>query len=84
MPGLFYTAPLLKIQGLGYRNVEKDTVLMVRKDSRDEFYDVEFFGGQGGAEQVFHLSNSEWYQIAPLLEESLPRGMRKRSQRKVE
>lgn len=79
MPGLFYVTAMYKVQGIGGRDVREGQMLMVRKDTRDEFYDVEFFGGQGGRDQVFQLSNIEWYRIAPKLEEVPPRGMRKKA-----
>lgn len=78
MPGLFYLRSLLKIQGYGYRDVQEGTILMVRKDSTKDTYDVEFFGGPGGQEQVFELTESEWGLVKLSCDETEPYGMRKR------
>lgn len=69
MPGLLYVAPMVRIQGLGYRDVAAGTELFVRFDARNpESVDIEFQGGQGGADQWLNLSRSEWYRVAPLLD----------------
>lgn len=68
MPGLFWDAPLRKIQGLGARKIKTGTLVDVRKDIRDTTYDIEFFGGQGLADQIFTLSEREWNSIAAYLE----------------
>lgn len=66
MPGLYYAASLVKIQGIGYRQVKAGTELFVRKDATTpEAIDVEFMGGQGGKDQVFCLTGSQWNSIAP-------------------
>jgi hypothetical protein len=60
MPGLFYTAGSVKVQGLGYRQVPEGAALLVRSDDRTNTVDVDWMGGQGEKEQVFCLSASEW------------------------
>jgi hypothetical protein len=61
IPGHFYAAPSVKVQGIGYRTVKPGTELHARTDARrPDSIDVEFQGGQGGAIQVFALSPSEW------------------------
>lgn len=64
IPGLLYVAGAVKVQGIGYRELKPDTILWVRSDRRNpDLIDVEFQGGQGGAEQVFGLTASEWKKI---------------------
>jgi hypothetical protein len=71
LPGLYYSAPLMKVQGIGYRDIKQGTELWVRKDARvPDTVDVEFMGGQGGKDQVFALSRSEWDWAALNLEEA--------------
>jgi hypothetical protein len=61
LPGILYLAPLMKVQGLGYRKVSAGTELYVRKDARHpDIIDVEVHSGQGNKEQVFCLTASEW------------------------
>lgn len=61
MPGYFLAAPLLPIQGLGYRDVKKGTILIVAEDSTTpDKVVVEYFGGRGEADQLFQLTGSEW------------------------
>lgn len=68
IPGLLYVAGATKVQGTGYRNVKKDSLLIVRENTRTSTFDVEFHGAQGKAEQVFHLDNSQWNSIATHLQ----------------
>lgn len=71
LPGLYYSAPLMKVQGVGYRDVKAGTELYVRKDARSpNTIDVEFFGGQGGKDQVFALDKSQWECVLLNLEEA--------------
>lgn len=71
MPGHFYAAPLMKVQGLGSRDVKPGTELYVRKDAHNpDVIDVEFQGGQGGANQVFALTAPEWGRVQRYLEEA--------------
>lgn len=61
VPGLYYSAPLVKVQGIGYRELKEDDILWVRRDARNpDTIDVEFMGGQGRADQVFALNSSQW------------------------
>lgn len=69
LPGLFLESAIRKIQGIGYRLVKKDSIIIARKDHRETFYNVEFFGGVGNKDQVFELSESQWNSIAAKLEE---------------
>lgn len=71
MPGLFYLTPFTKIQGIGHRRVSVGTELYVRKDARQpDLVDVEFNGGQGGADQVFALTGAEWRLIELNIQEA--------------
>lgn len=71
MPGLFCQAPHVKVQGIGYRQVEVGTPIFVRLDlATPNSIDVEFMGGQGGADQVFNLSGDEWRRVARHLREA--------------
>ncbi len=63
MPGLFWQAPHVKTQGLGYRHIKKGQEIIVRHDSIDNQYDIEFFGGPGEATQVFTLTHQEYKTI---------------------
>lgn len=64
LPGLLYVAGAVKIQGIGYKQIAAGTKMWVRVDSRQpSLIDVECHGGQGEAEQVFALSESEWTSI---------------------
>ena len=64
IPGLYYSAPLMKVQGIGYRHISAGQEIYVRRDARaPDTVDVEFFGGQGGKDQVFALSLSEWEHV---------------------
>lgn len=70
LPGLYRLAPNMKVQGIGYRDVKAGTEVFVRRDARNpDTIDVEFMGGQGGKDQVFALSLSEWNHVAPHLRE---------------
>jgi hypothetical protein len=60
MPGLYYAAGAVKVQGLGYRDIKDKMVLLVRTDDREPFVDVEVHAGQGNKDQVFQLTSSEW------------------------
>lgn len=65
LPGLFMAAPLVGVQGLGYRKVKRKDALWVRFDAKaPDQIEVEYFGGQGQADQVFRLTRSEWNSIA--------------------
>lgn len=78
MPGLYYAAPMMRVQGLGYRHINEGTEMFVRFDARNpDSVDVEYNAGQGNAEQWLNLTRSEWYHIAPLLEE-IPEKERKK------
>lgn len=67
MPGLKVEAPHVKIQGIGYRGVNKDKILTVRTDSTmPDCVDVEYLAGQGAAIQWYQLSRSEWEKIKSL------------------
>lgn len=71
LPGILRAAPNMKIQGIGYRDVKEGTELYVRKDAREpDVIDVEFFGGQGGKDQVFCLDKSQWEYVALCLQEA--------------
>jgi hypothetical protein len=71
MPGLYYAAAGVKVQGIGYRQVEPGTVLWVRMDARQpDVVDVELFTGQGGKDQIFCLTRSEWSWVALHLDEA--------------
>lgn len=63
MPGLYYTAPLVKIQGLGFRDIPERTILFARTDSRSDTVDVECFAGQGKKDLVFCLTTQEWTRL---------------------
>lgn len=61
MPGLLCVSGNIKIQGIGYRKVSKGASMISRRD--DLFpneIQVDFFGGQGGAEHVYSLNREEW------------------------
>lgn len=65
MPGLLYTTPLFKTQGVGWRQVKRGDTLYIREDSRTpDDIDVEFFAGQGEKDQVFCLTAIERIQIS--------------------
>jgi hypothetical protein len=65
MPGLYYSAPAMKVQGIGYRDVKPDSIIWVRKDARNpDQIDVEFLGGQGKKDQMFQLTEHEWDYVA--------------------
>ncbi len=63
MPGLYYVAPLVKIQGLGFRAIPEKTILFARTETRSENVDVEVFAGQGKKDLVFCLTNNEWGRL---------------------
>lgn len=64
MPGLHYLTGNVKVQGIGFRDVTPNSLLWVREDTKNPgYYDVEFMGGQGGGEQVYQLTASEWLSI---------------------
>lgn len=69
MPGLFWQAPHVKTQGLGYRTIKEGTGLMVRHDTIDDVYDIEFFGGKSERTQVFTLDKHEFNSIRPKIAE---------------
>jgi hypothetical protein len=69
MPGLFWLAPHMKTQGLGYRRIKEGTGLMIRHDSINDSYDVEFFGGESERTQVFTLDLHEFNSIRPFIAE---------------
>ncbi len=60
LPGLYYMAGSLPIQGLGYRDMKPGDILIVRTDERTKITDVETFAGQGKKDQVFQLNESQW------------------------
>ena len=69
MPGLYYIAGNIKVQGIGYRQVEKETILWLREDNRNKNYlDIEFLGGVGKESHVFCITSSEWNKIKPSLQ----------------
>lgn len=64
MPGLYSESPMIRTQGVGYREVTPGKILHVRHDIRDpNNYDVSFFGGQGGAELWYQLTKSQWLSV---------------------
>lgn len=63
MPGLYYAAARVKLQGVGVRRVTRGTFIMARIDDKSPGIDVEFFGGRGGRELVFHLTPAEWEEV---------------------
>lgn len=59
MPGLYCEAPLVKIQGIGFRQVKANEVLWVRTDSTTpDQIDVQWL--RPGKESLFELTSSEW------------------------
>jgi hypothetical protein len=58
MPGLYYAAARVKLQGAGPRRITRGTLLMVRQDDRSQDVDVEFTAA--GEDHVFCLTQSEW------------------------
>jgi hypothetical protein len=65
MPGLFYEAPLVKVQGVGHRQMNEQAELWVRRNARlPHSIDVECQGGQGSPWQVFNLTEDEWHFVA--------------------
>jgi hypothetical protein len=70
LPGLYYMAGALKIQGLGYRQMKTGDILWVRTDERTKKADVEVLAGQGQKDQVFELNESEWGWVRLHLEEA--------------
>lgn len=64
IPGLLYIAGSIKIQGIGYREVKSGVEMWVRTDKRSpNSIDVEWQGGQGGADLVYNLSREQWYFV---------------------
>ncbi len=70
MPGLYYMAGALPIQGLGYRAMKAGDILWVRTDERTKKADVEVHVGQGQKEQVFELDESQWGWVRLHVEEA--------------
>jgi hypothetical protein len=68
VPGLYKDTPLRPIQGIGYRYIQPSMPIWVRKDNRRNDYDVSFMGN--GIEQVYLLTDSEWYMIRPRLKKA--------------
>lgn len=61
MPGLLCVSGNIKFQGMGYRKVVKGASIISRRDDLlPAEIQVDFFGGQGGAEQVYSLTKEEW------------------------
>lgn len=59
--GLYNVAPLIKIQGIGYRDVKEGDMVWVRRDARNpDCIELEFLGGQGRKDQLFTLNENEW------------------------
>jgi len=58
LPGLYHRSPQVKIQGLGYRAVNKGDMI-----------EVQYFGGPGQKDQLFTLNQSEWNAVAANLQE---------------
>jgi hypothetical protein len=68
MPGLFYQAANIKVQGMGYRKVAVGDAMWVRHDARNpRVVDIEVQTGAG--DQVFQLTSSEFNRIGPNLRE---------------
>lgn len=63
IPGLLYEAAGIKTQGIGQRRVFYRQELFVRYEGHlnKPYYDVEF------GDQVFQLTEQEWYQVRPHL-----------------
>lgn len=54
--GNLYRLASRPVQGIGYNEVAKDTVVFVRIDeTKPDFVDVEVYAGQGQKEQVFQV-----------------------------
>jgi len=70
MPGILYFNGGPKIQGIGFRNIQKSDRLIVRHDLVTGVTDVEFRGGSGGKMQVFCLTNRQWRTIEVKLKAS--------------
>lgn len=69
MPGLFYAAGAVKVQGMGYRYVEPGDQLYVRQDVRSpDSVDVEINSGQGKRTQVFNMDGLQWERTRLSLE----------------
>lgn len=74
LEGLFLAAPLMPVQGLGYRQVKRGQTLMVKHDHKNpDGVLVEYFGGQGGADQVFQLTASQWEWVKLHVREAAPK-----------
>lgn len=58
MPGLYYVAGSIKVQGIGPRDVNKGELFYVRIDSETGAADVEH--SISNQENVFSLTSSEW------------------------
>lgn len=71
MPGLYCQAALVRVQGLGFRDVAKGDRLWVRTDARSpNEIEVEFHGrGSQRADTVFLLDKSEWGLVQLSIEE---------------
>lgn len=71
LPGLYLEVPHMKIQGVGPREVAKDTELwIVANHSMDTpTWHVSYMAGQGGKEVVFELSEDEWFQVLRFVKE---------------
>jgi hypothetical protein len=78
MPGLYYAAPLVKIQGIGFRDIPARAICFVRTDSRSDTIDVEVFAGPGKKDSVFALTTSEWNSIAAYLKPMVKKGRQHR------
>lgn len=77
MPGLLCPAPLMKVQGIGFRRVKAGDTLWVRTDSVvPDQVDIEWHGA--GRQQIFCLNSTEWGAVKLNLEEAeCKRGPRK-------
>jgi hypothetical protein len=67
MPGLYFAAPLIKVQGIGPRTIRADADVWVRTDERTP-NQIEVQWIDGVHDRQFELTMSEWNSVAPLLE----------------
>jgi hypothetical protein len=74
MRGLFFLAPAMPVQGVGYRHIKKGTPIWARFDAREPaFVHVDLFTGHGQREQMFKLTKEEWeWTLVRLKEQERP------------
>jgi hypothetical protein len=69
VPGLYCESSTIRIQGVGYRRANRDTVLTVRHDiTNPDVFDVCFTGGQYNQELWYQMTRSEWLSMQVQLE----------------